>query len=230
MFQYDLGERNLPPKSLCFHKILPEPPMTLPMTLSVTRLSLLLAAAGFVSACGGSAPEPVAPPESVVEAPAAETPVEEAHDDHAGEDHHDHEGEETAGGTAHVHGLADLALTRDGNAFEAELISPLANFGLSEADGKFTDVVTAELSGLIELVGGDCAAAVPEAEVDTSSGHTDGHVHAKWTCANPDRVTALRFAGFAAFPGFESVSAVYITDAAQKAGDLTPSAPELSLK
>ena len=35
---------------------------------------------------------------------------------------------------------------------------------------------------------------------------------------------------FAAFPGFESVNAVFVTDAAQKAGDLTPSAPELSLK
>lgn len=198
--------------------------------MSLTRLSLLLAAAGFLSACGGSAPEPVAPPEAAVAAPAPETPDEVAGDDHADEDHHDHEGEEAAGGTAHVHGLADLALTRDGNRFEAELISPLANFGLSEADGKFTDVVIAELSGLIELAGGDCTAAVPEAEVDTSSGHTDGHVHATWTCANPDRVTALRFAGFAAFPSFETVSAVYVTDTAQKAGDLTPSAPELSLK
>jgi len=226
MFQYALGERNLPPDPLCFHKILPE----LKMTLSVTRLSLFLAAASLLSACGGSAPEPVAPPQPAVEAPVAETPAEEAHDDHSAEHDHDHEDEETAGGTAHVHGLADLALTRDGNRFEAELISPLANFGLSEADGKFTDAVTAELSGLIELVGGDCTPAAPHAEVDTSSGHTDGHVHATWTCGSPDRVTALRFAGFTAFSGFESVSAVYITDTAQKAGNLTPSAPELSLK
>jgi len=220
MFQYGLGERNLPPEPLCFHKILPE----LQMTLSMTRLPIFLAAVGFLSACGDSAPEPVAPQEAVVEAPVEETP-----EVHADAEDHDH-AESAAGGTAHVHGVADLALTREGNRFEAELISPLANFGLSEADGVFTDVVTAELSGLIELAGGECTPAVPHAEVDTSSGHTDGHVHATWTCANPNGVTALRFAGFTAFPSFETINAVYITDTTQKAGELTPSAPELSLK
>jgi hypothetical protein len=226
MFQYGLGERNLPPRSLCFHKILPE----LQMTLSVTRLSLLLAAAGFVAACGGSAPEPVAAPEAPVEASAAEAKAEEAHEDHAGEDHHDHEGEESAGGTAHVHGVADLAITREGNKILGELISPMANFGLSETDGTFTDAVTAELSGLLELEGGDCTGAVPHPMTDNSGDHTDAVVHFVWTCAKPDDARLVRFAGFTAFPGFEKVSTIYITDTAQKAGDLTPSAPELSLK
>lgn len=202
------------------------------MSVPTLRLSLLSAAACLVlAACGGSQPEPVPAPEPVIEDVAEPeqpaTPEAEDHDDHEA---HDHDEEESAGGTAHVHGLADLALSREGSRFEAELISPLANFGLSEADGVFTDVVLAELSGLIELDGGNCTPSVPEAEVDTSSGHTDGHVHAVWTCASPDAVTALRFAGFTAFPSFETVNAIYVTDTDQKAGKLTPSAPELSLK
>lgn len=199
------------------------------MNFLPVRLPVILLIAGVLAACGRSEPvQPVAQPEAVVAEAAEPEPEAETHDDHAeGEDHHE---EDAAGGTAHVHGLADLALTREGNRFEADLVSPLANFGLSEADGVFTETVQAELSGLIELTGGDCTASVPEAEVDTSSGHTDGHVHAVWTCANPDGVTAVRFAGFTAFPSFETVKAIYLTDTDQKAGELTPSAPELSLK
>lgn len=198
------------------------------MTLPALRLTLFSAAAGLVlAACGGSEPEPV--PAPVIE--EAAVPEPEVTEEGTGEEaDHDHAEEASGAGTAHVHGLADLSLSREGNRYEAELISPLANFGLSESDGAFTDIVVAELSGLIELAGGDCTPSVPKSEVDTSSGHTDGHIHASWTCANPDGVTALRFAGFTAFPSFETVSAIYITDTAQKVGDLTPSAPELSLK
>jgi Protein of unknown function (DUF2796) len=199
------------------------------MSFTPVRLAALLLMAGALAACGAS--ESTSPAPVAAEPEAAEAPVDEhAGHDAAEMDHdHDHEGEE-AGGTPHVHGVADLALTRSGTTYEAELISPLANFGLSESDGVFTDAVLAELPGLIELAGGDCAANAPEAEVDTSSGHTDGHVHITWTCGNPDAVSALRFPGFAAFSGFERVNAVYVTDAAQKAGELTPSASELSLK
>jgi hypothetical protein len=198
------------------------------MTFPPVRLPMILLVAGLLAACGRSEPvPPVAAPEPVV-AETAE-PETETHDDHAeGEDHH--EDEETAGGTAHVHGLADLAITREGNKILGELISPMANFGLSETDGAFTDVVTAELSGLLEVDGGDCTAAVPHPMTDNSGEHTDGIVHFVWTCAKPDEVSLVRFAGFTAFPSFETVNTVYITEADQKAGELTPSAPELSLK
>lgn len=199
------------------------------MSFTRIRLAAILLAAGALAACGASettSPASVAP-ETVVE----ETPAAEPESNETAEMDHDHDhGEEAAGGTPHVHGVADLALTRTGATYEAELVSPLANFGLSEADGVFTDTVLAELPGLIELTGGDCTANAPEAEVDTSSGHTDGHVHITWTCTNPDAMSALRFPGFASFSGFERVNAVFLTDTAQKAGELTPSASELSLK
>jgi len=187
------------------------------MSFTPVRLAALLLMTGALAACGASestSPVPVAAEPEVAETAAPA-------DEHAGHDaaemDHDHDhAAEDAGGTPHVHGVADLALTRTGPSYEAELVSPLANFGLSESDGVFTEAVLAGLPGLIELAGGDCSANAPEAEVDTSSGHTDGHVRITWTCANPDAVSALRFPGFASFSGFERVNAVYLTDTAQK--------------
>lgn len=203
------------------------------MTLPPVRLTTALLALGLLAACGRSEPvQPVGTPEAA-QPGIAETQTG-THDDHAEsgahEDHAHDDDEGAAGGTAHVHGLADLAITREGNKILGELISPMANFGLSESDGAFTDVVTAELSGLIELEGGDCTAAVPHPMTDNSGDHTDAIVHFVWTCAKPDDARLVRFAGFAAFPVFETVNTVYITATAQKAAALTPSAPELSLK
>lgn len=196
------------------------------MTVPAIRLFLAASAVALIAACGGSQPEPVpAQAEPAVEAaPAADASAPEA-----SAEAHDHDGEH-AGGEAHVHGLADLAITREGNKFMGELISPMANFGLSETDAAYTDVVTAELSGLVEVDGGECQAGVPHPMTDDSDEHTDAIVHFVWTCAKPDEVRTVRFAGFTAFPVFEKVSTIYITDAEQKAGDLTPSAPELALK
>lgn len=203
----------------------------------LARVSLPLlagAALSVLAACGPGTPPPAAP--GPVEADAAlptEVPAEDSHDTHA-EDHdheedHDHD-HDHAGGAAHVHGIADLAFVIEGAKLTAELVSPLANFGLSEAEGVFTPEVIAALPGFITLTGGNCTAETPAAEVDTSSGHADGHVNFTWTCANAGGVTAARFAGFSAFPGFEKVNAVFVTDTAQKAAELTPSSPELSLK
>ena len=198
------------------------------MTLPALRLTLFSAAAGLVlAACGGSEPEPV--PAPVIE--EAAVPEPEVTEEGTGEEaDHDHAEEETAGGTAHVHGLADLAVTREGSQLLGELISPMANFGLSESDGAYTDVVIAELSGLVEVDGGECTASVPHPTTDNTGGHTDSVIHFSWTCARPDAVRAVRFAGFEAFPSFETVSAVYITATDQKARDLTPASPELALK
>ncbi len=197
------------------------------MTVPAVRLFLAASAVALIAACGGPKPEPVpAPADAAMDAATGEDAAapEAPAEDHA------HDGEAEAGGEAHVHGLADLAITREGNRFMGELISPMANFGLSETDAAYTDVVTAELSGLVEVDGGDCQAGVPHPMTDDSGDHTDAVVHFIWTCAKPDEVRTVRFAGFAAFSGFEKVSTIYITDAEQKAGDLTPSAPELSLK
>ncbi|MBY9066221.1 DUF2796 domain-containing protein [Hyphomonas sp. WL0036] len=204
------------------------------------RLSLpVLAGAAFslIAACGQS--ETSAPAASPTETTAAAA-AGEAHDDHVHEEEagHAHEGEgdahdhheDHAGGAAHVHGIADLAFVFEGNRLTAEMISPLANFGLSEADGTITEEAKAAFPGLVTVTGGECSAEMPEAVVDTSSGHTDIHLNFVWSCARPGAVTAARFDGFTVFPGFETINAVFIGDTVQKAAELTPSAPEISLK
>lgn len=196
------------------------------MSFPFARMALIACTAVLLAACGRSEPvQPVEPPPAEIEAldPVAPEPgPDDGPDAHADE--------AIAGGTPHVHGRADFALSREGDRYSGELVSPLANFGLSEADGAFSDQVTAELSGLVELAGGECAADVPRPMLDATGGHAEAVVHFAWTCARPDAVTALRFAGFEAFGLFETVSAVYVTETVQKAGELTPSAPELSLK
>jgi hypothetical protein len=209
-------------------------PGALQMSHLPSRTLGLALGAGLLLLAACSAKEPVspAPAEPDTSAAAAAEPAE-THADHdmdaAG--HQDHaDDDETGGGTPHVHGIADLAISREDNILFGELISPMANLGLSESDGTYSDVVTAELGGLVEIVGGECAASVPHPMTDSSGGHTDSIVHFTWTCAKPDAVTAIRFAGFEAFPVFEKVGAVYITPTEQRAGELTPAAPELSLK
>lgn len=196
------------------------------MSFPISRLAIAAFAAALLAACGGPKPEPIPAPEPVVEAPPEVTPPAETPED----EDHAHEDEETAGGAPHVHGLAELAISREGNRYLGELVSPMANLGLSESDGTYTDVVIAELSGVVELEGGTCDAAVPHPMTNNEGGHTDSVIHFAWTCAKPDDVRAIRFAGFEAFPAFETVSTVYLTDTNQIAGDLTPASPELSLK
>ncbi len=202
---------------------------------------LKLAALLALAACGAPTPPPAQPsgedaaPFNVdgdgvndVRIGNAETgdpnaSVATAGDDHGGDDHDD------AGGEAHVHGLADLAVTLDGNVISAQIVSPLANFGVPEADAALPDAVITSLPGLISLAGGDCTPAPPVAAIDTSSGHTDAVIDFSWTCQNPAAVTAFRFDGFAAYPGFETVNAVFLGGMVQKAAGLTASSPELPL-
>jgi hypothetical protein len=193
-----------------------------------------MASAGFcaLAACGsGSPPEA---PEQADDPAAAEVHAEDysahEHEEADADADHDHDHEADGAGRAHVHGIGELALTWSGNTLTAEVVAPLANYGLSESEGVFTDEVKAKLPGLVSVTGGDCAASAAESEVDTSSGHADGHVHISWTCAKPQGVSAVTFTGFTDFTGFEKVSAIYITDTDQKAGELSPSAPALSLK
>ena len=118
----------------------------------VSRLALPLlagAALGVLAACGPGA-SPVAPEPVETEGAADIEPetedlsvadenddhradnADEAHDHAHDGDEHDHDDDHAhAGGAAHVHGVADLALVLEGNSLTSEMISPLANFVLS---------------------------------------------------------------------------------------------------
>lgn len=211
----------------------------------LSRLSLPLltgAALSVLAACGPGAEPPAVQEaveeEAVAEDFAAEAEMEEPSEDHNDEDHdgaehddHDHDHDhDHAGGTAHVHGVADLAFSLEGNSLTAEMISPLANFGLSEAEGVVTGEVIDSLPLMILLTGGNCLGETPQAEIDKSSGHTDARISFSWTCANPSSLMSASFAGFSTYPGFETVNAIFLDGSSQKAAELTPSAPQFSLR
>lgn len=224
---------------------------------SLSRFALPLlagAALSVLAACGGEPAGPATDTTLVEDLAAMETEVgaetetgpepataeteehdddDHDHDDHGVDDHthvHSHDDDDHAGGSPHVHGIADLAIVLDGSTLTAELISPLANFGLSESEAVITPAVTETLPRLIMLTGGGCTADTPDAAIDQSSGHTDARIQFSWTCANASEVMFASFAGFTSYPGFETVNAVYISDGAQKAAALKPSSPQFSLQ
>ncbi len=211
---------------------------------------VLLAGLILLAACGpAEAPAPAAENEtarvnadvdasSANEAPTsytetAEAPVADKSADHDHEHGHDHEHDQHAksgAGTTHVHGIGNLAVTMENSSVSAQLIAPLANFGLSEAEGVFSDQVIAALPRLISITGGECQAARPVAVIDRSSGHTDADITFNWTCARPEKILSVRFDGFATFAGFEKVSVLVQTGTRQQAAELTPSKPAVALK
>ncbi len=209
----------------------------------LTRTGPALAVLLILGACGEAPPAPDAAASAPSEPPAVtadagahavapSAPAEATDPPHA-ETHeaHDHANDhDTAAGVSHVHGLAELAITTEGNKISARMISPLANFGLSEAEGVFTPDVIESLPGLISLSGGACSASTPVAAIDRSSGQTDAAIDFSWTCGDVSAVTSVRFDGFAAYPGFEVIKAVFLSDVAQTAGELTPAKSELALK
>jgi hypothetical protein len=207
------------------------------MFKSASKLFLAVIAVGAIVACGQRDPKPGDEAHGATDAgaaPRAAGAVTDAdtigsaasHEDH---DEHDHE-DASGAGHAHVHGVAELALTREGASYVAELETPLANFGLSESGDGPGQALDDALARLVTLEGGNCVASPPNLELDRSGGHAEGHIRLTWTCAQPGDVAAMRFAAFREFPGFEKVDAVFLSDNAQKAATLTPQEPELRIR
>ncbi len=207
------------------------------------KLFLAVIAAGAIVACGqrdpapkdeahvaadaGAAPQPAA---TVTDADKVESAAShEEHDRHDQHDEHDHQ-DASGAGHAHVHGVAELMLTREGDSFIAELETPLANFGIAESGDGPGQALDGALARLVTLEGGNCVAGPPNLELDRSGGHAEGHVRLSWTCAQPGDVAAMRFSAFREFPGFEKVDAVFLSDTAQIAATLTPQEPELRIR
>lgn len=201
---------------------------------ATSKLFLAVIAAGAIVACGQRDPAPNDEAQGATDAGAAPRPAGTVTNadkvgSAASHDEHDHE-DASGAGHAHVHGVAELALTREGDSYVAELETPLANFGISESGDGPDPALDDALARLVTLEGGNCVAGPPKVELDRSGGHADGHVHLSWTCAHPDDVAAIRFTAFREFPGFEKVDAVFLSDNAQKAATLTPQEPELRIR
>ena len=176
-------------------------------------------------------PEPAPlepPPPAAAHAEPAHTPpspeamphsLEMAHED---EEHH-------AGGEAHIHGAAELAVTLENNFVTITVDAPLANYGLSEKSKKKSAELEKYAEGLTELMGdARCDLVERSADLRRSGDHAALTLSIVWDCRRPSRLDGLMFTGFEQYEGFEEVSAVYLGEAGETASAiLTPDSPFL---
>jgi len=195
-----------------------------------------------------AAPEAVTEEVSAPEAPEAPAPVEteaaeteehdhEAHDHgehehgedaHEEHDHGEHEHHDHAGGEAHVHGLAEMAITREGSRLTVTFESPTANFGFSEAASDLPEGNTVG-EDTFAVIGGECLNEMTNVSAVSDGQHGSVSIEKRYSCSNIDGVSAVRVTAFEAYSGFETVDAVYLTDADQVAAELTADSPELAI-
>ncbi len=149
-------------------------------------------------------------------------------DEEEGENDHDHDHDAHAGGEAHVHGAAELAVTLDGTFVTVTIDAPLANFGLSEKTKKKASEMEQYADGLTELMGdAHCDIAERSAEIRRNGDHAALTLSIAWDCRRPSQLDGLMFTGFETYEGFETVEAVYLGEDEQSAAVLTPGNPFL---
>ena len=156
---------------------------------------------------------------------------DEAHDDH---DEHAHDHDTHAGGTAHVHGEADLSIVSDGHVLTVDLISPMANFGLAESgenvpsQAAFADLI-AEAEPLMNP-SADALCGDPDVVVaiDESGAHAEGLVTWTFACEASHNLNSVAVELFEAFPAFETLDAVGFRGEDDTADELTFANPNFS--
>jgi uncharacterized protein DUF2796 len=197
---------------------------------------LLLACAGLTLCVACSAevpyePEPAAvePPPTVEATPAVTGMDHSAHTAEHRENDHDEDHGEHAGGEAHVHGAAELAVTLDTSFVTITVDAPLANYGLSEKTKKKSTELEKYAEGLTELMGNArCDLVERSAEVRRSGDHAALTLSIVWDCKRPSQLDGLMFTGFEHYPVFEEVDAIYLGEEGESnSASLTPDSPFL---
>ncbi|WP_300421093.1 DUF2796 domain-containing protein [uncultured Hyphomonas sp.] len=198
---------------------------------------MLLAGAGLTLCVACSAevpyePEPAAvePPPTVESTPPASDTEYSAHTaEHRDDDSHDEDNGEYAGGEAHVHGAAELAVALDTSFVTITVDAPLVNYGLSEKTKKKSTELEKYAEGLTELMGNArCDLVERSAEVRRSGDHAALTLSIVWDCKRPSQLDGLMFTGFEHYPAFEEVDAIYLGEEGESnSASLTPDSPFL---
>jgi len=163
------------------------------------------------------------------------------HDHHGHHHHHDDDAHRQHG--VHVHGHGALGVALEGPTLEIVLEAPAANFlgfehaprtddekkAVAEANAKLSApdrlfVPDQDADCSVEAQSIDMSGLEPEAE------HSDITVQYRFICAQSGALTALTLDLFEAFPGFEEIEAVILSDKGQSAATLTPQSHRLSLQ
>jgi Protein of unknown function (DUF2796) len=188
---------------------------------------LVSSALALCVACNAEAPYEPEPdamePPAVLEADRARSVTLQATEV---AEHHDGD---HAGGEAHVHGAAELAVTLDSNFVTVTVDAPLANYGLSEKTKKKSTELEKYAEGLTELMGNArCDLVERSADIRRSGDHAALTLSIVWDCKRPSQLDGLMFTGFEHYPAFEEVDAIYLGEQGETASaTLTPDTPFL---
>lgn len=217
--------------------------------LGLAGLILSLAACGGPSdtAAPADAPAPAAETPQPPETPAAAAHDEDHHEENGHDDDHDaaeldeHEHEEhdhMAGGEAHVHGKAEVAMVLEGATLSLSMETPLHNFGVREAAPE-TEEQQADLDALgdalvdasvVFTVNAAAGCSLTESEVGFrhSGMKGDATLVYSYDCAHPDRLEKVTVNVFGPYPNFEEVDVVILSGGTQSVGLLNPGSTELA--
>ena len=154
-------------------------------------------------------------------------------DDHGDHDDHDDHDDEMAGGEAHVHGHAEMAIVLEGNDLTVSVQAPLASFGLPESEPE-TEAETGEMEQarlrlqdpLQTVAIGDAAGCIfsgSDVMFSYRGDHGSADIEYTFQCNRPDALTSVDVKLFEAHEGLEEVEAVFITGTEQVADTLTAS-------
>lgn len=200
------------------------------MRISNSNAALLAGAALFgLAACGqNETPAPTADVETPpVEMPAAdvEAPPSSA---------------ASGVGEVHEHGKGEMAITLDGTTLTVSLEAPLESFASFEHEPE-----TPEQRQELQDVRADFMRVSRNVEINDQAGcefsardvafrHSGSHgsimVDYAFDCALPDELTSVRLRTFDAYPGLETVEAVFLSGDEQKAKMLDPEDNSIWLK
>ncbi|NBC21536.1 MAG: DUF2796 domain-containing protein [Alphaproteobacteria bacterium] len=165
-----------------------------------------------------------------------ETKTVDAGTDHGDDGDHDHD--EMAGGEAHVHGHAEMAIVLEGNDLTVNVQAPLASFGLPESEPE-TEAESGEMEQarlrlqdpLQTVAVGNAARCIfsgSDVMFSYRGDHGSADIDYTFQCNRPDALTSVDVKLFEAHEGLEEVEAVFITGAEQVAKTLTASNTTIS--
>lgn len=213
------------------------------MTTRATTVSIL-AALAVLAACNSGEPDAAAPPSSEAEMePVVEEADSEPAEDQAanGAPAADNPAADVATIErleAHEHGAATLAVTVQGGDLAITFDAPLSSLGVSENPQTEEDKAQIEAlktalqdwTRLVTVEGSDsCSLYARSTSTRIANGHGEVEAEYAFACEDTGALRSVRFTGFEAYPALADVDAVYVSDTAQKAGELTPSSPVLDL-
>lgn len=151
------------------------------------------------------------------------------HDHHDHDDHH-HDHDHDGVGEAHVHGVGDLAVTRSGDQLTLTLEAPLANFSLAGSTRTLPDDFNAAGTSFTLLGDGGCTAEPSTTSIRAIGDHGNLTVTQVYSCTDIAAVSGVRVTAFEAYPGFETVNAIFLDENRQVPALLDPDNTDLSLR